>query len=467
MKTIITPVGTSMITNYLSPASRRKVGKQSYVAIDNEWQSLDAELSATDIHASKYKNAIGWICKVLKSRWFKLDGQPNESASAEISSILKIAGGNPCKVHLLATDTLHSVMAAELIKDWFEEFKSIYKVEVLFHRPSAEFADQESSEYVVRNLQAVQGDKYRQGFQNLFSLLWKLTRKKRYGKDVIFNITGGYKAIIPALVLFAQLEDIPFAYFFDIERSSENNELIEWPKLPFGFDYSAWELLEDFITEKRFRELLLEKSHDEVAQLLVDYSIVEEEDVKKLTPVGTLLSSYLREKTDIGKSMFGFVAELLVFEYFVKKGRDVVRGVSINPERLAFANFKNGDSLEVDIVIRNGEDSEEWYEIKPVSSIKEGVAQLCKRLMFNRETGGKNVTRVGLIVYLPDIVNIEIYKKAMRDAVDAMSKFPETDFSILYFKIPFKEEDIRSPSKMSITQQGIDMLHAVDLSEFN
>ncbi|RMG22668.1 MAG: hypothetical protein D6732_25480 [Methanobacteriota archaeon] len=467
MKTIITPVGTSMITNYLSPAGRRKVGKQSYVAIDNEWQSLDAKLSATNIHDSKYKNAIERICKVLKNRWFEFEGKPNELASAEISSILKIANGQSCQVHLLATDTLHSVMAAELIKDWFEKFKSIYNIEVLFHRPSAEFTHQESSEYVVQNLQAVEGDKYRQGFQNLFSLLWKLTRKKRYGKDVIFNITGGYKAIIPALVLFAQLEDIPFAYFFDIERSSENNELIEWPKLPFGFDYSAWELLEDFITEKRFRELFVEKSNDEVAQLLVAYSIVEREDVKKLTPVGTLLSSYLREKTDIGKSMFGFVAELLVFEYFVKEGRDVVRGVSINPKKLAFANFKDGDSLEVDIVIRNGEDSEEWYEIKPISNIKEGVAQLCKRLMFNREAGKKNVARVGLIVYLPDIVNIEIYKKNIRHAVEKMRKFSETDFSILYFNIPFKEGDIRSPSKMSITQHGIDMLHTVDLSEFN
>ncbi len=466
MRTIITTVGTSMIANYLSPDGRRKVGKQLYVPIDNEWQSLDEDLTATTIYASRHKNAIDRVFKVLKNRWFSLNREPNESASAEISSILKISNGQPCRIHLLATDTLHSVMAAELIRDWFDKFKNQYNIEVLFQRPPGEFEDQDQSGYVVKYLQAVKGDMYEKGFQNLFLVLRRLVSKRCYGKDVVFNITGGYKAVIPAMVLFAQLEDIPLYYLYESSDLS-NSKLVVIDELPFGFDHAAWELLEDYISNKELREGARAATQGEhrVLQILGKYKVIDP-DTLDLTHIGVLLEAYLREKTDFGKSMFGYIAELLVLEYFLKEGKKVRRGEELNSSKMAFDNYQAGDPLEVDIVIEVGDGIEEWCELKPGSEISKGVKQLSKRLEFNREILKRKVDSVRLILYVPDFFDPDQYGEQIRNAVKKMQSFPEVEFSVSYFKIPFDANSIRSPSKMRITQRGIGELIVLDLNKF-
>lgn len=466
MKTIITTVGTSMFTNYLSPDGRRKVGQESYVSIDNEWQSLDEELSATEIYVPKYKNAINRIFKVLKNRWFSLNNEPNESASAEISSIIKIANGEPCRAHLLATDTLHSVMAAELIRDWFDKFKDQYHIEVLFERPRVKFDIQEDSDYVIKDLQAVRGDRYKIGFQNLFSVLSVLVATSRYGKDAVFNITGGYKAVIPAMVLFAQLEDIPLYYLYE-SSDLNNSELVVIEELPFGFDHAAWELLEDYISNRELRERAkaADPGGHPALQILEKYKVIDP-DTLALTHIGVLLGAYLRERTDVGKSMFGYIAELLVLEYFLKEGKKVRRGEELNPARKAFNNHAGGDPLEVDIVIERGDGAEEWCELKPGSNFSKGVKQLLKRLEFNREILKRKVDRVRLILYVPDFFDLDHYGERIRNAVANMKSFPDVEFSVSYFKIPFDANSIRSPSRMRITQKGIDKLIELDLNRF-
>lgn len=455
MRTIITTVGTSMITNYLSLDGRRKVGQQSYVAIDNEWQSLDEELSATTIYASRHKNAISRVSNVLKNRWYSLNGEPNESASAEISSILRIkktiANDQPCQVHLLATDTLHSVMAAELVRDWFERFKSLYKIEVLFQRPPADFSDQESSEYVVRNLQAVQGNRYRQGFQNLFSLLSKLLVK--YKRQVIFNITGGYKANIPPVVLFAQLENVPLYYLHE-GNSTQENELIKIDELPFGFDYSQWEVFVDYLSNKQLR---VNYQGSELIQLFRSYKIIEEDSLD-LTPIGRLLEVYLRTKKDVGKSMFGFIAELLLFEYFTKEGWSVVRGYNL---------VSNKKQLEIDLILTNHDGKECWLEVKPLNKarLKGAVDQLEERLEYNKQHHLRKVTEAGLVVYMPEFACVMDYVKELRELVEKVRSKGVTP-RLFYFKIPFRLPPDRH-TNTNIVQKGIEKVYELPISDLN
>ena len=454
MKTIITTVGTSIITNYLSPEGKRKVGYQ-FVPIENQWRSLQSqngnEPGATAIYEPKFRNAIVYIGNVLKNRWFEIDGKPNTEASAEISSILKIADGHTCQVLLLATDTLYSVMAAELIRDWFEKFKSLYKIDVLFQRPPVEFSDQESSEYVVRNLQAVQGDRYRQGFQNLFSLLSKLLEK--YKRQVIFNITGGYKANIPPVVLFAQLENVPLCYLYE-GNSTQENELIKIDELPFGFDYSQWEVFVDYLSN---RQLRLNYQDFELIQLLRSYKIIEENSLE-LTPIGRLLEVYLRTKTDVGRSMFGYIAELLLFVYFTKEGWSVIRGYNLG---------SNKKQLEIDLILTNHEGKECWLEVKPLNKagLKRALEQLEERLEYNNQHHLRKVTEAGLVVYMPEFANVMDYANELRELAQKVRSKGITP-RLFYFKMPFKLPPDRH-TNTNIVQNGIEKVYELPISDLN
>jgi hypothetical protein len=118
MKTLMTTVGTSLFANYCNPDAEKNLGSL-YENITVELKGIE-EISATDY--DKVKDDAEFIAKYIKIRWFCVDGQPNVEASAEIKSILKIREQmGEIRVHLLASDSVASVLAAQLIKQWFEQ----------------------------------------------------------------------------------------------------------------------------------------------------------------------------------------------------------------------------------------------------------------------------------------------------------------------------------------------------------
>jgi hypothetical protein len=123
MKTLITTVGTSLLTKYnaLDKAERSEI--KDYRCINDVLNSKyikDCPASNSALAGSK----INIIEDTIKSRWFCVDGQPNVEASAEIKSILKIREQvGEIRVHLLASDSVASVLAAQLIKQWFERYQ--------------------------------------------------------------------------------------------------------------------------------------------------------------------------------------------------------------------------------------------------------------------------------------------------------------------------------------------------------
>jgi putative CRISPR-associated protein (TIGR02619 family) len=150
----------------------------------------------------------------------------NSQASAEIKSIAAIRQetGEELDVHLVSTDTVLSRLAAEIIRDLLREATGS-GTEVIFD-PNTD---------CIKGLQV--GDArefFRQGMVNLVQRLEEICGG--YFGNVIFNITGGYKASIPYLTIMAQVNGAPICYIFE-----DTNKLIWIPQAPVDINWGLFE----------------------------------------------------------------------------------------------------------------------------------------------------------------------------------------------------------------------------------
>jgi CRISPR/Cas system-associated protein Csm6 len=53
--------------------------------------------------------------------------------------------------------------------------------------------------------------------------------------NLVYNITGGYKALIPYMTIMAQLNKLPLFYIFE-----DTDDLIEIPQMPISINYSLF-----------------------------------------------------------------------------------------------------------------------------------------------------------------------------------------------------------------------------------
>ena len=203
MKTIITTVGTSMFTNY----------QEKKKDLDDKIEDLKLKpYSEWD----DWKDDIQVIEKAIIEQLYS-------DASAEIKSTLKLKEKyNQIAVHLIATDTILSVLAAKILRRYFEE-KNI----------DCTFSEKED---IIQDLQVNNAKNFeKNGIVNLVDRLDKII-KNSYYENVIFNITGGYKAIIPYITIMAQINNIPLYYIFE-----DTDNLIKIPQAPLDINLGIFE----------------------------------------------------------------------------------------------------------------------------------------------------------------------------------------------------------------------------------
>ncbi|EAY27845.1 hypothetical protein [Microscilla marina] len=155
----------------------------------------------------------------------------DDECSAEIRSILKIYNEikMPLEVFLIATDTVLSVQAALLVKEWFTPDKNhCPHINIHFSLPNVDFATQGKSLHIVKDLNFAKGNHYRVGVQNLRQLLEKQLGMAQKPKDFVLNITAGYKAITPLLTLLAYQHGIPLYYMYHETNALSAVPLIEY-----------------------------------------------------------------------------------------------------------------------------------------------------------------------------------------------------------------------------------------------
>ncbi|MCL0028421.1 putative CRISPR-associated protein [Peptococcaceae bacterium] len=208
-KKVITTVGISIFYNCIERGFTSKE-LRSYI---EELKNVGSELKAA------YKDEIGEIKKEIEN-WIKKK-KDDITISAEIKSLVKIQERlkNSIDVYLLPSGTVLSCLAAELIKDYFSNNKDI---------------DIRSYE-AIKDLQVKEEQAFsRRGLSNLIRRIENITGG--YYGNVIFNITGGYKAVIPYMTIMAQINGCDAYYIFEDEKA-----LIKIPKAPLYVDFEEIE----------------------------------------------------------------------------------------------------------------------------------------------------------------------------------------------------------------------------------
>ncbi|HWQ41727.1 MAG TPA: hypothetical protein VN456_06780, partial [Desulfosporosinus sp.] len=314
MKCIVTTVGTSLFTNYLQVSAFIEADYEKIKdATHSEWNDRQSRIQCIRTN-SDFK---GWVSRHLAA------------SCAEIASLLKIVEYEHDDVHvrLLATDTVLSRLAAEIIaeqtiqhsvsgKTVFVKFDPVRDVIVGFRVDDAE-------EFETNGLH---------------NFVWRfIGLQKQYGV-LILNITGGYKGLIPYLTIMGQINQVSVMYKFE-----ESDELITIPQLPINFD---WELAVEYGEQVSGD---LKKLAENEKKKLIENNILNGNG--KLTQLGRIFKIFAETvdvKDVLEKHLRGYCAEFRWFEYYVSKypERKVRRSVS-KGQQIAEKTI----SKEVDIVI--------------------------------------------------------------------------------------------------------------------
>ncbi|MDQ7032453.1 MAG: putative CRISPR-associated protein [Desulfonauticus sp.] len=205
MKKIITTVGTSIFFNYQK---------------DNGTDELIQDLEQKSYYRyNEYKDDIKDLKDQIRN-W--INGHNNkENICAEIKSILKLNkkfSNSFLDIHLLTSDTILSNIAAEIIEEYFTEINNINIKKIV----------------LIKDLQVEDDKKFKNGLINLIIEVENIC--SNYYENVIFNITGGYKAIIPYITIMAQINGCDIYYIFE-----DTDSLIKIPKTPIQVDFKIIE----------------------------------------------------------------------------------------------------------------------------------------------------------------------------------------------------------------------------------
>lgn len=274
---VITTVGTSLFENYMSSEVKILFRNE-----DEKHEDISQALKILrDRNASEFENdniqtAIAKIKPFIENLWLKgisknqkgwyfpeEETTLNEYASAEIESILKIQEEQNVftSVYLLATDTVLSRLAAKMLAEFLnKEFSSILQIHF---NPQLD---------VIEHLRINDFDRFKKGLVNLSDRFYQIADsmlKVNLPQNIVLNITGGYKGIIPYLSLLGQINQTKIQYTFE-----NTGTLITVPQLPIKQN--------DDLFEKHWESLHLLKneilSKYEYAELFAALNVCFDED---------------------------------------------------------------------------------------------------------------------------------------------------------------------------------------------
>ncbi len=212
---VITPVGTSIFTNYLKDCANN--------AYENLKEFFHYEWDTYKRDRDDLRSAVNeWVnCKRQNGKF--------EECSAEIKSLHKLLVElkDNLEVYLIATDTVVARLAAELLVELLNNYKSLGGHTITVHFNSAQD--------VIKGLQVKKrADFEKEGMVNLINRIFQITGG--YYANTILNITGGYKATIPYLTIMGQINNMPLYYIFE-----DTNELIRIPQAPLSINLAVFE----------------------------------------------------------------------------------------------------------------------------------------------------------------------------------------------------------------------------------
>ena len=345
MKKVITTVGTSLFTNYLK---EKKEDLRKEITLGN--------------NPIEYKEYEDYEEEMEEIKEKLLPFAKKDNSCAEVTSITKLKEKyKDIEVYLLATDTLESVVVCEILKEVLEE----KDIPIIF----------EAKRDTIRDLQIKDNIRFEQGLRNLITKFHQISKKKY--DDIILNITGGYKVVIPYLTMIGEILEIPIYYIFE-----DSDELILVPQLPIGFDDKVADLYLPYLDKEN---LTLINRNLEVKTTLQKYGFIKANKKIILTPLGELFKEYM----DYKKTYLGIVIEFLIADLFMSKGIIPQKGktyqyVEQNKEKIG----------EIDLIVKTKNEIE-FIEIKSLGAYKEKqLKRHIEELIVKETTSKKRVLTI-------------------------------------------------------------------------
>lgn len=270
---IITTVGTSLVSNYIK---QNKSDGEFEERVENlEYRKLkDLELQDIEDDFNFVKN------KLIKF------AETQNSASAELKSYNKIMHSEKpeySSVYLIASDTILGRLSAEAIKEEIAKTN-----DQVFFNPDK---DQ------IKNLQIDNAAKLKnEGFKNLIQRIYEIAGSSDL-QDLSFNITGGYKGIIPILIILAVIKSRDIFYIYENTES-----LIKIPELPIKIDFdfikNHYDVIDKLYSEGVENYRKFKEEHNQIVTKLEEYGMVEQSgNIADISPIGTIFIEQFKSKS--------------------------------------------------------------------------------------------------------------------------------------------------------------------------
>lgn len=384
MRKVITTVGTSIFLN-------NEIGNATLSSLEDLKDKSPANESRFKTEISSIKNALTPL----------INGNPK--ASAEIESLIQIKDhyGEDIDVQFICSDTLLSKLAADLITDNFShpgiKIEKSHIIEDLVVNDSVKF--QES------------------GLGKLMEKLLDLVSSKS-GKDIgmecSLNITGGYKGVIPFLTLFGQMQRLDMFYTYE-----DTGHLIRIPQLPVNFDASIAEKYYESMIDPVIRD---DEMISEMYKLgLLDKKLVEGGKPKfKTSGLGKLFMDMIFKRAPESKSIFGYVVEYKLYEYFWENLPKGFNYVEHSSNILATLGKPLGQGDETDVLISDNRSNPGKFilvEVKSLTKFTRSHEETMKQISGKINTSvakGIYPVELQLIFYTS---NRNVYNAEIKDTI--------------------------------------------------
>lgn len=396
---IITTVGTSIITNFMSDdlisvlEEHKLNGKYS---IKDEYKMLmrgNHKKAETSIEEKITNCFLSKIQKVDKKQdndvensnsvreWVYEENQEmlNVHCSAEVYSIHKIIKrilnkdeNEKFEVVLIVTDTALSRLSAKLICKALEKSKLKIKNVTILNIDGLQ----------VNNLQKFN----QEGFHHLIkqiSALKKDDLKLEYKPKYIFNITGGYKGVIPLLTMYGLITKDEINYIYETSDS-----LISIRNYPVTFDWTITEFVGPYLDKATFSEV---KNNPEVIKMLKQYGFVDKSN--NISSFGELFKTMMDESLPEGKTSLGMLAEYKLYEYYLQFDEDIKANYRVS-RSIAIKDISENENKpkgnEVDILLEEDGNSPIFIGIWQSNS-KIGIKPIKGKYITNELKGFSQV----------------------------------------------------------------------------
>jgi|GEM_PF-5583199 len=299
--------------------------------------------------------------------------KPKEKSCAELQSIAQIAKDyEEVEVIFLSSYTLDGYLAATIIKKLLEDNILGFKTNVILEKPIeglvVDKADEFNNKGADNVIQIITDEIYKRDLANeVYRLLAKggkkelidrlsktwfkadlekyffendgsklksfveetpnagnnpknefysdiLAKHEIFGKifksDLVFNISGGYKGLIPILTIIGQIYvDIELKYLYE-----ESNGIITIPKMPIQFDWEIVRMYGQYLDDAKISSL--ETEEKDIFDKMKDINLIDSNN--KISITGKILRRYLKNSTPMDSSVIGDYFEYIVYEEVVK-----------------------------------------------------------------------------------------------------------------------------------------------------